>query len=105
MSHCIIISYFLMDFKDGTKVFNIADFPEQSGYLINNNVTDINISYQINGIKPVLDFLTRGAPLIPDVIFTNIGSRKSKYPVAEIVKFRRMGSSPESIKIGSRVMK
>ncbi|MCK5312053.1 MAG: hypothetical protein KAJ62_08085, partial [Desulfobacteraceae bacterium] len=74
---------FLMDFKDGTKIFNIADFPEQSGYLINNNVTDINISYQINGIKPVLDFLTRGAPSIPDVIFTNLDSRKSKYPVAK----------------------
>jgi type VI secretion system protein ImpL len=74
---------FLMDFKDGTKVFSIADFPEQSGYLIKNNVTDINISYQINGIKPVLDFLTRGAPLIPDVIFTNFQSQKDKYPVAK----------------------
>ena len=72
---------FLLDFKDGTRVFNIADFPEQSGYLINNNVTDINISYQINGIKPVLDFLTRGAPKIPDIIFTNFQSKKAQYPV------------------------
>ena len=74
---------FLSAFKDGTKVFNIADFPEHSGYLVNNNVTDINISYQINGIKPVLDLLNKGAPAIPDVIFTNFRSKKNQYPVAK----------------------
>ncbi|MCK5096475.1 MAG: hypothetical protein KAR45_00135, partial [Desulfobacteraceae bacterium] len=71
---------FLSEFKDGTKVFNIADFPEHSGYLINNSVTDINISYQINGIKPVLELLNRGAPAIPDVIFTDFKSKTDQYP-------------------------
>ena len=74
---------FLSDFKDGTKVFTAADFPEQSGYLLNNGVTDINISYQINGIKPVLEFLNRGAPKIPDVIFTNLRSKKPEFPIGK----------------------
>ncbi|MCP3901447.1 MAG: hypothetical protein GY707_17210 [Desulfobacteraceae bacterium] len=74
---------FLLDFEDGTKFFNVADFPEHSGYLINNNVTDIKISYQINGIQPVLEFLNRGAPVVPDVIFTTLKGKKGKYPVAK----------------------
>jgi len=75
-------AHFLFDFKDGTKVFNVADFPEHSGYLINNSVTDINISYKITGIQPVLEFLNRGAPIVPNVIFTNIGNKKAKYPIS-----------------------
>ncbi|WP_299983413.1 type VI secretion protein IcmF/TssM N-terminal domain-containing protein [Desulfobacula sp.] len=86
---------FLSEFKDGTKVFNVADFPEYRGYLINNNVTDITVSYDINGIKPVLDFLDRRPPVIPDVIFRNYKSKGSKFP---LVKKETKAVEPPKVK-------
>ncbi|MCF6247526.1 MAG: hypothetical protein L3J69_09220 [Desulfobacula sp.] len=79
---------FLSEFEDGTKIFNVTDFPEHKGYLVNNNVTDITVSYKIKGIEPVLEFLDRRPPMIPDVIFRNYKSQRSKYPIAkkEMVK-------------------
>ena len=74
---------FLSEFQDGTKVFNVTDFPEHKGYLTNNNVTDITVSYDINGIKPVLDFLERRPPVIPDFIFRNYKPKKSKFPLVK----------------------
>lgn len=71
---------FLKDFQDGTRVFNVTDFPEHKGYLSNNNVTDITVSYSINGITPVLEFLERRPPQIPDVIFKNFKAGKKKFP-------------------------
>jgi len=73
---------FLSDFKDGTKIFNVNDFPEHKGYLANNNVTDITISYKINGIKPVLDFFERRPPSIPEGIFRTYKPKKGKFPFA-----------------------
>ncbi len=74
---------FLKDFKDGTRLFNISDFPEHMGYLTNNGVTDITVSYQIEGIEPVLNFLNRRPPAIQESIFRNIRSKSGKFPKAE----------------------
>ena len=74
---------FLQDFRDGTKVFNVSDFPEYAGYLTNGRVTEIAVSYDINGIEPVLNFIDRRPPVIPDVIFTTYKQASGKYPIAK----------------------
>ncbi len=74
---------FLSDFQDGTKIFNVTDFPEHAGYLTNNNVTDITVSYEVNDIEPVLNFLDRRPPVIPDFIFKNYRQKTGKYPIVE----------------------
>jgi type VI secretion system protein ImpL len=72
---------FLSDFSDGSKRFDVTDFPAATGYLTNNNVTDINVSFQIQGIEPVLHFLNRRPPEIPDVIFTTMQQKSGTYPL------------------------
>ncbi|WP_321493580.1 type VI secretion protein IcmF/TssM N-terminal domain-containing protein [uncultured Desulfobacter sp.] len=74
---------FLYDFKDGTHSFDPTDFPEYKGFLVNNNVTRIFVSYDINGIEPVLEFLERRPPSVPEVIFSRYVSPKGKYPLSE----------------------
>ncbi len=74
---------FLKDFQDGTQVFNITQFPEYKGYLSNNNVTDITVSYSISGIEPVLEFLERRPPEIPDAVFKNYKAGKKRFPRPE----------------------
>lgn len=74
---------FLQDFRDGTKVFNVSDFPEHAGYLSNGKVTEITVSYDINGIEPVLSFIDRRPPSIPDVIFTTVKQTGGKYPTGK----------------------
>lgn len=74
---------FLSDFQDGTKIFNVTDFPEHAGYLTNNNVTDITVSYEVIDIEPVLNFLDRRPPVIPDFIFKNYNQNKGKYPLVK----------------------
>ncbi|MBT7260897.1 MAG: hypothetical protein HN888_07230 [Desulfobacula sp.] len=76
-------SKFLSDFQDGTKIFNVTDFPEYAGYLTNNNVTDIIVSYEVNDIEPVLNFMDRRPPVIPDFIFKNYKRKSGKYPIVK----------------------
>ncbi len=73
----------MSDFQDGTKIFNVTDFPEHAGYLTNNNVTDITVSYEVNDIEPVLNFLDRRPPVIPDFIFKDYKKKGGKYPLVE----------------------
>ncbi len=74
---------FLSDFSDGSKRFAVTDFPNATGYLTNKDVTDINISYKIRGIEPVLTFFNRRPPAIPEVIFTTLQQKGSTYPLPE----------------------
>ncbi|MFA5904078.1 MAG: type VI secretion protein IcmF/TssM N-terminal domain-containing protein, partial [Desulfobacula sp.] len=76
-------AHFLKDFQDGTKIFNGSDFPEYAGYLTNGKVTEITVSYDINGIEPVLNFIDRRPPAIPDVIFTTFKQASGKYPTGK----------------------
>ena len=73
---------FLDDFKDGTKRFPVSEFPDQMGHLMENGISDISISYDISGIAPVLKFLHRTPPQLPDRIFSNLGSQNGGYPVS-----------------------
>ncbi|MGM0642563.1 MAG: SPOR domain-containing protein, partial [Thermodesulfobacteriota bacterium] len=72
---------FLDDFKDGVKRFPVSEFPDQMGHLVESGVSDISISYDISGISPVLKFLHRAPPKLPDMIFAQQGTEKGKYPV------------------------
>ncbi|MCA1786863.1 MAG: hypothetical protein LC657_12885, partial [Desulfobacteraceae bacterium] len=74
---------FLSDFSDGSKRFAVTDFPAATGYLTNNNVTDINVSYQIQGIEPVLTFLNRRPPEILDIIFSTLKQKSGTFPMPE----------------------
>jgi len=74
---------FLSDFSDGSKRFAITDFPDATGYLTSKDVTDINISYKIKGIEPVLKFLDRRPPEMPQVIFTTMKKKGNRYPLPE----------------------
>ncbi|WP_080798585.1 type VI secretion protein IcmF/TssM N-terminal domain-containing protein [Desulfamplus magnetovallimortis] len=76
---------FLQDFKDGRKIFNVSDFPEQMSYLTSNAVSDIFVAYDIKGIEPVLRFLKRTPPAIPETIFKEIKKRSGKYPPVAVV--------------------
>ena len=87
-------AHFLQDFKDGRKIFNVSDFPEQMGYLTNNGVSDVFVSYDINGIEPVLKFLNRSPPAIPEIIFKTIKKKSGKYPLVE----KKQADSEKKIK-------
>lgn len=74
---------FLSDFRDGRKIFNVSDFPDKIGYLTNNGVSDIIVSYQINGIEPVLKFWNKNTPAMPGIIFKTIKQKTGQYPVPQ----------------------
>ena len=74
---------FLLDFQDGTQVFHPSDFPEYAGYLTHNMVTEITVSYDIDGIEPVLNFMDRRPPVLPDVIFTTVRPAGGKHPMVK----------------------
>jgi type VI secretion system protein ImpL len=48
---------FLLDFQDGRRIFTVDDFPNQKAQLVNNGVRYIDISYEINGQRPVIQML------------------------------------------------
>lgn len=48
---------FLLDFQDGRRIFTVDDFPNQKAQLINNGVRYIDVSYEINGQRPVIQML------------------------------------------------
>lgn len=48
---------FLLDFQDGRRIFTVDDFPNQKAQLINNDVRYIDVSYEINGQRPVIQML------------------------------------------------
>ena len=73
---------FLSDFRDGRKIFNVADFPDHIGYLTNKGVSDIIVSYKINDIEPVLKFWDKNTPEIPNIIFNNFKQKKGQFPIA-----------------------
>lgn len=49
---------FLLDFQDGRRIFTVDDFPNQKAQLINNGVRYIDVSYEINGQRPVIQMLS-----------------------------------------------
>lgn len=57
-------SKFLADFRDGRKIFTPDDFPGKASQLRNENVTGIDVNYQISGQEPVVKVLT-AVPLTP----------------------------------------
>ena len=57
-------SNFLLDFRDGRKVFVPEDFPEQASQLINEGVSGIDVNYAISGQEPVIKVLD-AVPLTP----------------------------------------
>ncbi len=74
---------FLYDFRDGRKIFNVSDFPDHVGYLTNKGVTDIIVSYKINGIEPVLKFWNRNPIEIPSIIFNDFQQKSGLFPIPE----------------------
>jgi type VI secretion system protein ImpL len=48
---------FLLDFQDGRRIFTVDDFPNQKAQLVNNGVRFIDVSYEINGQRPVIQML------------------------------------------------
>lgn len=57
-------SKFLLDFKDGRRVFTIAEFPEFTSQLRDKKVQAIDVNYQIKGQAPVIQML-KSVPLNP----------------------------------------
>ncbi len=55
---------FLADFRDGHRVFTVAEFPEFESQLRNERVTAIDVNYDIRGQRPVKKFL-QSVPLNP----------------------------------------
>ena len=57
-------SNFLLDFRDGRKVFVPDDFPDQASQLVNEGVRGIDVNYAISGQEPVIKVLD-AVPLAP----------------------------------------
>ena len=55
---------FLADFRDGRRVFNVDEFPENASKLRNASVTTIDVQYKITGQAPVIQML-KSVPLAP----------------------------------------
>lgn len=59
---------FLSDFKDGSKIFKVSDFPESKGILKEMNVSEIKISYEFVDNRPVMQLLQKVPRKTPMVI-------------------------------------
>ncbi len=57
-------SKFLADFQDGRRIFTADEFPNQASQLSNENVTAIDVNYEIFGQEPVIQVLN-SVPLEP----------------------------------------
>jgi type VI secretion system protein ImpL len=55
---------FLADFRDGRRVFDVDEFPENASKLRNASVSSIDVHYQITGQEPVIQML-KSVPLTP----------------------------------------
>lgn len=55
---------FLADFRDGRRVFDVDEFPENASKLRNASVTSIEVHYKITGQEPVIQML-KSVPLGP----------------------------------------
>jgi type VI secretion system protein ImpL len=59
-------SKFLLDFRDGRRIFSIKEFPEFESQLRNEKVQAIDVNYEIQGQEPVIQML-ESVPLNPPV--------------------------------------
>jgi len=59
-------SKFLVDFRDGRRVFSVKEFPEFESQLRNEKVQAIDVNYEIQGQEPVIQML-ESVPLNPPV--------------------------------------
>ncbi|MFC1853615.1 type VI secretion protein IcmF/TssM N-terminal domain-containing protein, partial [candidate division CSSED10-310 bacterium] len=50
---------FLLEFRDGKKTFKPEDFPEMNELLVQKNITEITLSYEITGGEEVIKLLNR----------------------------------------------
>ena len=55
---------FLADFRDGRRVFDVDEFPENESKLRNASVKSIDVQYEIKGQGPVIQML-KSVPLTP----------------------------------------
>ncbi len=61
-------AHFLKEFKDGTRTFTAADFPNEAGQLKRLGVNWISISYKIKGADQVIQLLKGGSNALPEEI-------------------------------------
>ncbi len=73
---------FLTEFRDGTRQFRVDDFPEYAGYLSKNDITDITLAYDMDGIEPILN-LTSRRPAVPEIIFNHYKPPTGRFPIAQ----------------------
>lgn len=59
---------FLQEFQYGTRIFKPEDFPDQQANLQLLNVSELMVSYSINGAGPLLQLLQRREIDVPQVI-------------------------------------
>ncbi|MCH8530628.1 MAG: hypothetical protein LAT65_07245 [Saccharospirillum sp.] len=59
---------FLNDFRDGRYIFSASDFPSAEAQLRQQNVSQIDVNYQISGQRPVIQSLTTVPLSLPPVI-------------------------------------
>lgn len=61
---------FLQDFQHGSKIFTLADFPEQAGILKSMGFTDLTVRYTFAGSEPLLRSRSYVPGALPFVIST-----------------------------------
>ncbi|MEN6622914.1 MAG: hypothetical protein ABFD50_15370, partial [Smithella sp.] len=59
---------FLKEFKDGTRTFSAADFPDEASQLKRLAISWISVSYKIKGADQVIQLLKGGSNTVPEEI-------------------------------------